>query len=184
MRKLTTPLIAVIVIVALVAGVRFLRSGPALRPLDGQPLAPTFVLRDLQGTTHHLEDYRGKVVLVNFWATWCRPCMKELPALKRAEKTLAKQGVVVLAVNVGEAADKVKAFAASHQLTFPVLLDSDLAVSTSWGVHGYPATYVLNPAGREVYLAEGARDWDSPAVISEILALRGQAGQAGQAGGR
>ncbi len=177
MRKLVPLLAAVVVVVALVAGVRFLRSGPPLRPLDGRPLAPTFILNDLAGVPHHLESYRGKVVLVNFWATWCRPCREELPALVRAEHALAKQGVVVLAVNVGESTETVKAFLAKHPLDFPVLLDSDLAVSTSWGVHGYPATFVLDPQGREAYLAEGARHWDAPAIIAEITALAGPAGK-------
>ena len=144
-----------------------------LSSIPGAPLAHEFALRDLDGKIHRLSDYRGKVVIVNFWATWCPPCRREMPSMQRAWEQLQSQGVVMLAVNVGQKEEQVWSYATEAQLTFPILLDEYGKTSSSWPVIGLPTTFVIDPQGRLVYKAVGDREWDDPALLDPIRALAG-----------
>ena len=150
-----------------------------LTPVPDRPAAPDFALPDLNGKLQRLSSYRGQIVLVNFWATWCPPCRREMPSLERAWQQLQHDGVVILAVDVGEDADTVFTFTADYRVTFPLLLDKDSAVAQRWPMRGLPTTYVIDPQGRIAYRAIGGRDWDDPALLRRILSLR-QSRPAGQ----
>jgi peroxiredoxin len=114
-------------------------------PAVGNP-APDFSLDDLSGERIHLADLRGKVVLINFWATWCGPCRLEMPALQVRAERFAPQ-MAVLAVNFDEPADQVQAFVDELGLTFPVLLDPGAEVQDLYRVRGYPTTYLVDSEG-------------------------------------
>jgi peroxiredoxin len=140
------------------------------RPWTGGA-TPPLALRDLEGHTHRLESYRGKVVLVNFWATWCAPCREEMPSIEQLRRTMEGEAFVVLAVNVGESASAARAFAETMPLGFALLLDPDTNVSRAWGARALPATYIVGADGRIRYSYFGALDWSSPAVRRTIEAL-------------
>ena len=116
-------------------------------PVVGSP-APDFQLTDLQGKTTRLSQYRGRVVLLNFWATWCTPCTKEMPAMQQAYDDLRDRGLVVLAVNELEDLERVRAHITEHGHTFPVVLDHDNRVANMYGVVGLPVTVFIDQQGR------------------------------------
>ena len=149
-------------------------SDRPLQALRDLPPAPALELPDEEGTkTWRLSQLRGKVVLVNFWATWCPPCRKELPSMERLWRQLGDQGLVVLGVNVGEDANVVYAFNQGLEtpLSFPLLLDENAAVAKSWPVRGLPTTYVVDKQGRLAYGAVGGREFDSPAIVAQLKEL-------------
>ncbi len=141
-----------------------------LRPWQGGPAQP-IELEDLQGKVHRLADYRGKVVLVNFWATWCEPCREEMPSMDRLRADLEGKPFVVLAVNVGEGARVAGAFARKVPLGFPLLLDREATTTKAWGARILPASYVVGPDGAIRYSYLGALDWASPPVRAAIEKL-------------
>lgn len=134
---------------------------------------PEFSLEDSDGRTWRSSTLRGKVVVVNFWASWCPPCRHELPSLESLYKTVGPEGVAVLGVNAGETWDKVVAFAADFKpaLTFPLLLDKNGNVMRQWQVRALPMTYVLDRDGRTVLRALGGRDFSQPDALQDIRAL-------------
>lgn len=123
-------------------------------PLVGSP-APEFQLENLSGATQSLEHYRGKVVLLNFWATWCQPCTKEMPAMQTAHETLQNQGFVVLAINELEDIKKVREHILEHQHTFDVLLDPDNQVANMYGVVGLPVSVFIDKSGHVRKIVKG-----------------------------
>lgn len=133
------------------------------------PPAPTFALPDMDGKTIDLARYRGKVVLVNFWATWCPPCRKEFPSLGRVRKLFKPADFEVLAVNVGEDPDTVFSFTGSTD--FPVLFDRDSRAMARWPVKGLPTTLVVDRQGRLVLRAVGGREFDDPAIVTQLKEL-------------
>jgi len=132
---------------------------------------PPFALEDLAGRTHRLAEYRGKVVLVNFWATWCEPCRAEMPSLGRLQAALADRPFVVLAVNLGEPVSRIKKFMAATPLEFPVLLDRDTAVAKAWRARILPASYLVGRDGRIRQVHFGELDWSSGAGRRAVEAL-------------
>ncbi len=134
--------------------------------------APPFHLRDPEGRLYHLQAFRGRPLIVNFWASWCTPCRRELPSMNRAWAELKPQGVAMLAINLGEEAEAVKGFLAEFPIDFPVLLDPRGNIGQRWRVRGLPTTFVLNGRGEIVYRATGERAWDDPDLLRQVLALR------------
>lgn len=122
--------------------------------------APPFALPDLEGDEHRLSDYAGKVLVVNFWASWCVPCRDELPSMNRAASKLSEQPVAWLAINVGEEREAVTAFVADYPIDFTVLLDPSGRVSQDWQVIGMPTTFVIDPEGYVAHRIVGKREWD------------------------
>jgi peroxiredoxin len=107
-----------------------------------------FHLTDLEGKSQSLSQYRGKIVLVNFWATWCKPCTTEMPAMQAMYEKLRDKGFVVLAVNELEDEAKVREHIATYKHTFPVLLDRDNKVANQFGVFGLPVSVFIDQEGR------------------------------------
>jgi thiol-disulfide isomerase/thioredoxin len=141
-----------------------------LKPWAGGP-TPALSLKDLEGTAQPLQSFRGKVVVLNFWATWCEPCRAEMPSLNKLRQSFEGKPVVVLAVNVGEGEGRIKEFLGKVPVEFPVLLDRDAAASKAWKVRMLPATFILDREGRIRYSHAGERDWDAPDVRAKVTAL-------------
>ena len=135
--------------------------------------APDFQLEDMDGEKYSLESYRGKVVILNFWATWCPPCRREIPSMEALHQAFRDEAFAILAINEWETEDHVFAFMGQLPVepSFPILLDLDSEVATSFGVKGLPTTLLLDPQGRIVYRAVGGRDFDHPEVKKTIRAL-------------
>jgi thiol-disulfide isomerase/thioredoxin len=132
---------------------------------------PALALQDLKGRLHRLEDYRGKVVLVNFWATWCEPCRDEMPSIERLRRSLEGEPFVVLAVNLAEPASRIERFLAGTPVGFPVLLDRDTQTARSWNARILPATYLVDAAGRVRYLHLGELDWAGETARARVREL-------------
>jgi len=139
---------------------------------EGNESAPSLVLADIRGVEHSLEQYRGKVVVVNFWATWCPPCVEELPSLENAWQRYRQQGLVVLAVS-GEESDVVTSFLERlpSDITFPVLIDGDMKSGNRWQIRGLPTTVVVDRSGDVHWRAEGQLDFSASDVNKKLLAL-------------
>ena len=141
-----------------------------LRPWPGGP-TPALKLADLDGRTRTLADYRGKVVILNFWATWCEPCREEMPSFNRLRQSLEGLPVELFAVNVGEGEARIAGFLAKVPLDFPVLLDRDAAASRAWKVRLMPTTFIIGADGRVRYTFAGAADWADESVRAKVAAL-------------
>ena len=138
----------------------------------GPELAPDFAAPDLSGHAVSLSSLRGKVVLVNVWATWCPPCRDEMPSMERLASHFRGRDFELLAVSQDEdGRDKVSSFVRELGLSFPVLLDPERQIGDRYGVWGYPETFVIDRSGHVVERVIGPRDWDSPASIAQIEAL-------------
>lgn len=143
-----------------------------LHKVDGMPVAEDFELPDLDGNSRKLSDFKGKVVIVNFWATWCPPCRKEIPSMQRAWNILKDKDVMLLAVHVGGNEDKVWTFLTDYDVEFPVLLDKGSIISKKWPLFGLPVTFVINPKGQIALRAIGGREWDDEKLIKQVLDLQ------------
>jgi thiol-disulfide isomerase/thioredoxin len=141
--------------------------------IDPPRSVPDFSLPDMDGELHTLQDYRGKVVLINFWATWCPPCRREMPALEKLYNTLADEGFTVLAINQWEDADHVFAYMGDLNVipSFPILFDPESRISAEFGVKGLPTSFLLDKQGDVVYRAVGGRAFDHPEVEQTIRGL-------------
>ncbi|MCA9771565.1 MAG: TlpA family protein disulfide reductase [Myxococcales bacterium] len=163
---------AVVVMVCFVGGLGCPRAGGG-GAYAGQP-APALALPTLDGARAALAELRGKVVLVNFWATWCGPCALEMPTLEHVYEEFHDAGLEVLAVSVdaGGVAD-LREFTARRALRVPILLDPQANAMTRWGVAMLPTSFLIGRDGRIVRRDEGYRNWDEPRARSELLtALR------------
>ncbi|HRP22423.1 MAG TPA: TlpA disulfide reductase family protein [Thauera sp.] len=144
----------------LVTGASLATAGGSIQALEGSPPAAELALPDTEGRERRLGELRGKVVLVNFWATWCVPCRTEMPALERLYQQLRGQGLEVLAVHVGPAGAEMRSFLAAVPLSFPVLVDADLDLA-GWPLRGLPTTVVVDRSGRRTHAVLGALEWDA-----------------------
>jgi peroxiredoxin len=143
----------------------------AAAPASRAP-APPFELPRVDGAAFASAiDGRGRVLVVNFWATWCAPCRDELPALAALHAALAAEGALVVAVSVDARSEAAARFAAARALPFPVLADPDEAVARRYGAFAYPTTVVVDRAGRVALRATGAFAWDAPAALTWLRAL-------------
>lgn len=131
----------------------------------GQPLAADFTLRDLDGKLHKLSDYRGKVVFLNFWATWCPPCREEIPSMERLNEVLGGKDFVMLAINTDENVKDLEAFVKEDPHNFTVLSDADGKIQQLYKVFKFPETFILDRQGHIVEHIVGARDWSSTSAL-------------------
>lgn len=145
-------------------------AGGQMKPWTGGA-PPPLALRDLGGKEHRLADYRGKVVVLTFWATWCEPCRVEMPSMQRLQDRLAGKPFAILAVDFGEGPPRIKDFLGKLPVKFTVLLDRDISAANAWKVKVLPTTLVLDPEQRIRYSVVGDLEWDSPAVERAIRKL-------------
>ncbi|MBF0193074.1 MAG: TlpA family protein disulfide reductase [Magnetococcales bacterium] len=146
-------------------------SRPILHPIAKPKKAPDLMLTDIDGKHHDITNYRGKVVLVNFWATWCPPCRSEMPSMQRVWDKFKDKGFVILAVDVGEKADDIIPFAMEYDLEFPIVLDNNDKTARAWKVRGMPTSFLVDKQGNIVYQALGGREWDDVKIIEIIQNL-------------
>lgn len=130
-----------------------------------------FTLTDMQGKSWTLKDLKGKVVMVNFWATWCPPCVEETPSLEKLSSDLRKLGVEVIGVSVDRDPAALKKFISDNHLSFPIARDPDQAVASTYGTFQFPETYILDREGRVAEKIIGARDWGDPLMLSFVDSL-------------
>ena len=140
---------------------------------EGQP-APGFTLLTLDGGRASLTDHRDKLVVLNFWATWCQPCTVEMPSLEALWRRYRDRGLIVVGVCVDRGAPKalLEPYVRNLRLTFPILLDPDSKTSDRWRVTALPATFLVRPGGEVAGMAMGAREWNSDemrALVERLL---------------
>lgn len=161
-----------LVLLFMVPGVKCFASGSQTLPVINKPFkAADFILEGEDEKTYQLSRLRGKVVVLNFWATWCPPCRLEMPSMERAWKKLKGKGVIFLGINVGENRDTIFEFFSQYPVSFPLPMDLDGKVIKQYPVTGLPTTYIINPEGMVTHRAVGSREWDSPGMIRILLEM-------------
>ena len=136
--------------------------------------APDFYLTDIEGHQVHLSDYAGQVVLLNFWATWCSPCLQEMPAMQKLWDRYHDKGLTIIAISADSNSQPVKKYIKEMALTYPVLMDTDNKVQNAYEVVAVPMTYLIGADGKFSGLAMGVRDWASPEAFNLIDRLQQQ----------
>jgi peroxiredoxin len=151
-------------------------SGSSTSPPVGRgSAAPDFSLPSLDSDRPIvLSELRGRVVLVNFWATWCQPCENEMPAMERLYQRLRPAGFELLAISVGEDPSVVRSFRDRLGVTFPILLDSDKRVATAWQTFAFPESLLVDRDGTVLERYVGPREWDATAYVARIERLLDQ----------
>jgi peroxiredoxin len=138
-------------------------------------LAPDFTLPDLAGASFTLSDFKGEVVLVNIWATWCGPCRREIPSLERLYQSRKSRGLEILAVSVDKTApSKVASFAAQYRMSFPVLLDPRGEVANRYWARAIPSSFLVDRKGVIRWTVRGTREWDDAQALAKIDQLLSQ----------
>ena len=175
--RLKDGLLGLLIIVALILLVlRFQKMGNPqqeinfnqLKPKEGY-LAPKFTLRNLRGNLEGLDDHAGKVIVVNFWATWCAPCVKEMPSFETLYRRFRAQGLTVLAVSLDkDRSAKVQEFVDKFKISFPVLLDTEGVAEKLYPSFTIPFTYVIDKQGRVAARIDGAKDWESSETFKAV----------------
>ena len=132
-------------------------------------MAPRFSLRNLKGNMEGLDDHLGKVIVVNFWATWCVPCVKEMPSFENLYRRYRSQGLTLLAVSLDKGdSSKVQEFADKHKLSFTILLDTKGVAEKLYPSFSIPFTYVIDKQGRVVARVDGAKNWESSETFEAV----------------
>jgi len=130
-----------------------------------------FTLPLLNGGNTSLSDHKGKVVILNFWATWCPPCRAEMPSMEILYQRFKSQGLEILAVDVGENINTVRQFIHNSNYTFPVILDRHSRVSGIYGIVAFPTSYIIDREGKIIAIVVGSISWDTPEAITAFEAL-------------
>ena len=133
--------------------------GVSTHPFSNDPLEVKLV--STAGSYVGLEDFRGKIVLLNFWTTWCPTCIMEMPSMEKLHRRLLGKNFAMVTINIKESATQVKNFFEKHKLTFTALLDTTGEVSTEFGIRAIPTTFILDKSGQIVGRIVGPREWDS-----------------------
>ena len=149
-----------------------------------RPDVPALALKDLAGRPHTLADYRGKVVLLNFWATWCEPCREEMPSMRALRERLAGRPFEVVTVNYGEAASRARDFLQRERLDLITLLDPGQETAKAWRVRVLPGSFLIDPDGRVRYSVIGELDWASEEAVETVRKLLPATATPGARGGR
>ena len=149
---------------------------PLLKTLDlhdytSRPAPPDFSGRTLDALRLSLTEYRGSVVILKFWASWCLECRREMPVLERLQREFSSRGLAVIGVNAREDTQAARRYAAELGLTFPIVLDRNGAINALYGVVGLPTTFVIGRDGRAISFAVGPREWESAPARALIAAL-------------
>ncbi len=152
-------------------GMSGLLQAANLKPVEGKIAAPLLLLQDLQGKTHNLKDYKGQVVLVQFWATYCSPCRHEMPSMNRMVKKMGDVPFKILAVDMGETKAEVKQFVDEVKPEFTILMDEDGKTIGDWRVFAAPSNFIIDPEGNIRYTLFGGVEWDSDELIEKLKAV-------------
>ena len=131
--------------------------------------APDVLLRTLDGQNHSLKQYAGKIVLVNFWATWCQPCIREMPSIERLYQKYKARGFEIVAISLDQGNEQeVREFVAKYKLTFPIVLDPEHKAKALYKVRGLPTTYLVDRKGQVAGYGAGPREWDNEAAFALV----------------
>ena len=149
----------------------YAHAAGTLEPWTGGA-TPALKLKTVAGTEVRLDDFRGSTVIVNFWATWCAPCLAEMPSLQRLRDRIAPHGIEVIAVNLQENAARIQPFIDRLGITFPVVRDHDGSARSAWGVSVFPTSFIVGPDQRIAWWVKGEIDWDDARVESRLRSLR------------
>ena len=144
-------------------------QGTGMTPIPSRPPAPVLQLKDSDDQLIDLAQYRGRVVLVNFWATWCPPCRQEFPSLGRVRERFPPGTFEVIAVNVGEEVET--AFPFTGSTPFPVVFDNEAKTLAAWSVRGLPTTFLVDRQGHLAFQATGGREFDAADIVVIIEQL-------------
>ena len=144
---------------------------PNLQEMKDKSPSPDFTLANLRGEKVNLKDFRGKLLLLNFWASWCVPCREEMPAMERLYQKYRDHGFVILGVNVKDDKKSAIAFVKELKISFPIAFDPAGEVGLLYGAWGLPATYLIDTKGIALARSWGPADWFSPAAKELIEAL-------------
>ncbi len=142
-----------------------------LETVDNNESIASFELEGIDGQLHRLSDYQGKVVLVNFWASWCPPCIREIPGMLRLEKSFQHRPFDIVAINVAEQKRTVSYQAKRNKISFTVLLDPKSKTFKQWQAKILPTSFIVDKKGHIRYIAQGPLEWDSDEVIAVIEKL-------------
>ena len=142
-----------------------------LKPFKGKPTPSPLDLIDVRGVRHKKDHYKGKVTVVNFWATWCPPCVEEIPSLNHLRELMKDENFELISVNYGEDKQTVQDFMQKVHVDFPVLLDPDGKQSAKWNVLVFPSTFVIGPNGKIQYGINAAIHWDNETIVKKLKSL-------------
>ncbi len=142
-----------------------------LKPYKGNLTQNELKLPDMQGKVHTLNDYKGNIVLVQFWATYCTPCRQEMPTMNKLIKKMQGKPFKIITVNMAESREEVADFIKQVPVDFPVLLDSDGSTVGKWKVFAAPANFILDKKGNIIFTLFGAIDWDSDDMVKKLTLL-------------
>jgi thiol-disulfide isomerase/thioredoxin len=145
-------------------------SEPALKPYKGKQRI-RLRLKTFDDQILDISSYKDQVVLLNFWASWCKPCVKEIPSLMRLQQQFKDQSFQIITINVGESKKDMVGFLKKVKLELPIMLDTDGQAVKNWGVYAYPSNFVLDKNGITRYAYRGALEWDAPEIVNTIKEL-------------
>jgi thiol-disulfide isomerase/thioredoxin len=161
------------IFLALLLGLTLHANGAHLNPYNGSIKNPTLSLTDLKGEIHTLAQYKNHIVLVQFWATYCPPCAKEMPSMNKMQDKLAAAGVAfkILAIDMAQTQFEVEQFVKKIKPEFTILMDETGDSITQWNVFAAPSNFLIDKQGEIAYTLFGGVEWDSPEIIEKITAL-------------
>lgn len=160
------------VMMGMIAGI-LLGGAVQAATFEERPAVPALELKaqDLSGASKTLADYRGKVLLLNFWASWCPPCQREMPSMERLRLKMGGRPLAVVAIDSAETREEVDAFLAKMKVGFPILLDPEGSNTKRWKVFALPTTFLLDASGRIRHVLTGPTEWDEGEALVRIEAL-------------
>ena len=160
-----------LILLAIIFSISNVVNGVNLKPYAGKGKTPELKLLDLQGKQHSLSDYKGHVVLVQFWATYCTPCRKEMPSMNKLMKKMAGVPFKILAVDMGEEKAEVDVFVKQVKPEFTILMDSSGKSIADWRVFAAPSNFIIGPDGKIKYTLFGGVEWDSDELVQRLKSL-------------
>jgi len=167
-KSITIPLAAGALVLGVLLSLGWIRGN---RPLETGDRAPAATLPAVNSVSFPIHAGDGRVVIVNFWATWCPPCVEETPSLESFAARMRPLGVRVIGVSVDQDLSQLTNFIASYHLTYPILRDPNQAFAARWGTYKFPETYIFDRDGRLADKVIGATDWNDPNMIQFVTAL-------------
>ena len=139
-----------------------------LKSYVGNPNPNPIALKDINGKSYNISEYKDRVIVVNFWATWCTPCIKEIPSLNNLRKAMHDKSFELISINYAEKAETIREFMKMVNVEFPVLLDEEGKESAKWKVIAFPSTFVIGKDGLIHYGVNAGIEWDTPEVLDTI----------------